>query len=317
MKAFATDAGIEGLSVRELPAPEPGPGEVRVRVRTSALNPADGKVLRGEFVGNVLHGRRRPIVTGWDLAGTVDAVGPGADLAVGDEVWGFLAYSRSTKQGTFAELAVAPAASLARRPASLSPATAVALATAGATALQALRDVAKIRAGQKLLVIGASGGVGSLAVPIGVRLGATVTGVCSAAAADFVRAQGASAVIERGKEMQSQERFDVVFDAAAAWSFGRMKSRLERGGIYVSTLPSPGLLVSMLTAPLQGKRSGFLAVKSVRADLDRLAQWVADGMKVPIDSTFPVAQLANALDRQARGGMKGRVVIGVEGGFGS
>src|SRR3954468_16768081 len=99
MKALCTDSGIAGLAVRELPQPEPGKGEVRVRVKASALNPADQKVLGGELTGNFLHGKKRPLVTGWDLAGTVDAAGPGADLAVGDEVFGFLAYARGTKQG--------------------------------------------------------------------------------------------------------------------------------------------------------------------------------------------------------------------------
>src|SRR4051812_12373290 len=108
MKALCTDSGIASLGVRELPQPEPGNGEVRVRVKTSALNPADQKVLGGELTGNFLHGKKRPLVTGWDVAGTVEAIGPGADLAIGDEVFGFLAYGRSTKRGAFAEQVVLP-----------------------------------------------------------------------------------------------------------------------------------------------------------------------------------------------------------------
>lgn len=163
MKALGTDAGIEALAIRDLPLPEPGPGEVRVHVRASALNPADQKVLGGQFLGNVLHGKERPIVTGWDLAGTVEALGSGADLAVGDEVFGCLAYARTTKRGAFAEAVVAPTSSLARRPSALSPGDACALATAGLTALQAIRDIGRVKPGQRVLVVGASGGVGSLA----------------------------------------------------------------------------------------------------------------------------------------------------------
>src|SRR5204862_7007243 len=99
-------SGIEALTVRDLPVAEPGRGEVRLRVRASALNPADKKVLGGELLGNVLHGKQRPLVTGWDVAGTVEAVGAGADLAIGDEVFGFLAYARSTRRGAFAEQVV-------------------------------------------------------------------------------------------------------------------------------------------------------------------------------------------------------------------
>src|SRR5512135_102517 len=177
MKALATDRGIDGLTVRDLPVTEPGKGEVRLRVHASALNPADQKVLGGEFLGNVLHAKQRPLVTGWDVAGTVEAVGPGADLAIGDEVFGYLLYARKTRRGAFAEQVVVPAFALAKRPASLSPGNAAALATSGATALQVLRDIAGVKPGQRVLVIGASGGVGCFAVQVAVKLGATVTAI--------------------------------------------------------------------------------------------------------------------------------------------
>jgi len=317
MKALATATGVSALGIHDLPLPEPGRGEVRVRVRASALNPADQKVLGGEFAGNVLHGKQRPLVAGYDLAGTVEAVGPDADLAVGDEAFGFLAYSRTTRRGAFAEAALTRADCLARRPAALSPADACALATAGATALQALRDVGRLRPGQRALVVGASGGVGSVAVGVARRLGAHVTGVCSASAADFVRGLGADAVVPRGQEeaLRGGPPFDVVFDAASAWSFGAARPLLSPGGAYVPTLPTLGLFLGMGLAPLLGKRVGFLTVKSRRADLEQLAAWAGEGLKIPIDSSFPVRELGPALARLARGGMRGRVVIDVEGGF--
>jgi len=317
MKALCTDAGIEALAVRELPTPEPGPGEVRVRVKTSALNPADQKVLGGEFAGNVLHGKQRPLVSGWDLAGTVDAVGPGADLAVGDEVFGFLAYGRKTKRGAFAEQVVIPASSLARRPATLAPGDACALATAGLTALQSLRDIGGAKPGSRVLVIGASGGVGCLAVGVGAKLGANVTGFCSAGAADFVRSLGASAILVRGKDdpLGDATRYDVILDAAVAYSFGSMRHLLAPGGVYVSTLPGPLLLLQMPLARILGKRAAFLTVASKRPDLELVAKWAGEGMKIPIDSAYPVRDVAKALARLKAGGMKGRVVINVEGGF--
>ncbi len=317
MKALCTDAGIDALVIGDVPLPEPGPGEVRVHVRASALNPADQKVLGGEFLGNILHGKQHPIVTGWDLAGTVEAVGPGADLAVGDEVFGCLAYARSTKRGAFAEAVVAPASTLARRPSGLSPGDACALATAGLTALQTIRDIGRVKPEQRVLVVGASGGVGSLAVGVASKLGATVTGVCSAGAADFVRSLGAASILVRDQTdvRHDAERYDIILDAAVAYSFGALRHLLRPGGVYISTLPGPGVLFSMALAPLFGKRAAFVVVKSKRADLEQLAAWVAEGMKVPVDSTFPVRDVAKALARLRKGGMKGRVVITVERGL--
>jgi NADPH:quinone reductase len=317
MKALSTARGIAELEIRDLPLPAPGAGEVRVRVRASALNPADQKVLGGEFVGNILHAKQRPLVTGYDLAGTVEAVGPGADLGVGDEVFGFLAYGRATRRGAFAEAAVARAATLARRPGTLSPADACALATAGATALQALRDVGRLQAGQRVLVVGASGGVGSLAIGVAKKLGADVTGICSAAAAEFVRSLGADSVIVRGQDdpLRGGASYDVVFDAACAYSFGAVRHKLQPGGAYIPTLPSPALFLAMGIAPLFGKRAALVAARPRRQDFELLAAWAADGLRIPIDSTFPVRELVKALARLARGGMKGRVVIEVAGGF--
>jgi NADPH:quinone reductase-like Zn-dependent oxidoreductase len=317
MKALSTARGVAELEIRDLPLPEPGAGEVRVRVRASALNPADQKVLGGEFAGNILHGKQRPLVAGYDFAGTVEAVGPGADLAKGDEVFGFLAYGRATRRGAFAEAVVAPSVTLARRPATLSPGDACALATAGATALQALRDIGRVKPGQRVLVVGASGGVGSLAVGVAKKLGADVTGLCSATAVEFVRSLGADSVIVRGQAdpLRGGSSYDVVFDPACAYSFGAVRHMLRPGGAYIPTLPSPGLFLAMGLAPLLGKRVAFLTVRSRRTDLEQLAAWAADGLRIPIDSTFPVRDVGKALARLARGGMKGRVVIEVEGGF--
>lgn len=317
MKALATDSGIEGLSVREMPVPEPRAGEVRLRVRASALNPADQKVLGGEFAGNLLHGKQRPLVTGFDVAGVVDGVGAGVDLALGDEVFGFLAYARSTRRGAFAEQVVAPAASLARRPSSLSAGDACALATAGVTALQTLRDIGNVKPGSRVLVVGASGGVGSLTVGVAVKLGASVTAICGANAVDFVRSLGASTILVRGKDdpLRDPQRYDVIFDAAVAWSYFALRHLLARGGVYVSTLPGPGLFLAIPMARLSGKRASFIVVKPRRADLDLLASWASSGLVIPVDSTFPVRDVGKALARLAQGGMKGRVVISVEGGF--
>lgn len=318
MKTLCSDAGIAGLAVRELPLPEPGPGEVRVRVRASAINPADQKVLAGEFTGNFLHGKAKPLVLGYDLAGTVEAVGAGADLAVGDEVFGFLPYTRATKRGAFAEAVIAPAKALAKRPEGLSPTVACALATAGVTALQALRDIGNVKTGDKVLVIGASGGVGSLAVGIAAHLGAEVTGLCSAGAAELVKSLGATHVIDRSKgdPFAHGGPYNAILDAAAAYSWSATRGRLAPGGAYIATLPSPGLFAGAVLARLSGQRCAFVSTDPRRADFELLAGWVVDGsLRVPIDATFPVRDARAAIERMGKGGMKGRVVIEVEGGF--
>lgn len=318
MKALCTTSGVAGLTIQDLPLPEPGPGEVRVRVRASAINPADEKVLSGGLVGMILHGAAKPVVVGYDVAGTVDAVGAGCDLAVGDEVFGFLPYGRSTKRGAYAEATVVPVSALVRRPPTLSPTDACALATAGVTALQMLRDLGGLKSGQKVLVIGASGGVGSLAVGIATRLGGEVTAICSAGAMELVRGLGAKHLIDRAKGDPLSEGgpYDVIVDAASAYSWSATRHRLAPGGTYVATLPGPAVFAGMALARLAGQRCAFVSVVPRRADFELLASWVADGtLRLAIDSTFPVRDVRAAIERVGRGGMKGRVVIEVEGGF--
>lgn len=316
MKTICSDTGISGLHAQDLPEPVAGPGRVVVRMRASAVNPADEKVLSGSLVGSILHGKQSPVVVGYDVAGTVESVGAGVtELSVGDEVFGHLPYGRGTLRGTYAERVEVAACDLARSPAKLTPSTAAAIGTAGMTALQAMRDTGGLKAGQRVLIIGASGGVGSLAVGIAVRLGAEVTAVCSASAMDFVRALGATHVRDRASALGGDTRFHVVFDAASAHSWFSTRHLLEPGGTYVATLPGAAAMAGIAVAPLFGQRARFFTLAARRSDLDLLASWALDGMPVPIDSTFPVRDLAAALARMGRGGMKGRVVIEVDGGF--
>jgi NADPH:quinone reductase len=318
MKILTTVAGVEGLQIQDHPVAEPGPGEVRVRVRASALNPADQKVLGGDLAGHLLHRKSRPVVVGYDFAGTVEAVGVGADLAVGDEVFGFHDYSRATYCGAFAETTVVRASTVARRPAAVSPAVACAIGTAGATALQCLRDLGRLERGQKVLIIGASGGVGTLAVGVGAHLGAEVTALCGASAFDLVRSLGATHVLDRANEASLREGglYHVIFDTASAYTWFSTRHLLAPGGAYIATLPGPGVFAAMPFAWLRGQRVRSVLVVPVRAELELLASWAADGsLKVPIDSTFPVRDARAGLERIARGGMKGRVVIEVEGGW--
>ncbi len=302
----------------ELPTPAPGPDEVRIRVAASSINPADEKVLRGDFVARFLHGRAEPLVVGYDVAGEVDALGSDvSDLSMGDAVFGHLAYTKETARGAFAEYVVLPARRIAVKPEGISDEVAAAAATVGLTALQSLRDEGRLREGGRALIIGAGGGVGSVAVGVAKRLGAEVTGVCSTKDVERVETLGADEVIDRKKTdlFATKNRFDVVFDTPAVHSYGKCSALLERGGTYVTTLPGLGLFLGMALAPLASKRCRFIAVSSKRADLELLGGWLSDEMDVPIDSTHPVRDLETAVARQADRARAGKVVIDVANGW--
>jgi NADPH:quinone reductase-like Zn-dependent oxidoreductase len=307
-----------GAQLFEIATPKPGRGQVRVRVVSSAVNPADGKIANGEFAGRLLHARVSPLVAGYDFSGVIESCGEDVgDLKPGDEVFGFLAYSSATRQGAFAEMLTANRGEIARKPAGVSHETAAAAATPGATALQFLRDLGRLHEGGRVLIIGAAGGVGSLAVGIAKRLQAQVTAVCSTYAVDFVRGLGADEIVDRRKQdpLTVPGPFDVIFDAATAHSYLACRRQLAKTGSYVPTLPSTGLLVGMALAAFSSQRCAFAAVKSAAKDLEQVAAWLLDGLQAPIEARFPVRELGAAMDRFAKGELRGRVVVQVEGGF--
>lgn len=301
----------------DLDVPEPGAGQVKIKVAWSAVNPADLKASSGEFVGRFVHARPSPLVVGYDFSGTVVG-GPGMrDLRPGDEVFGFLPYSSATRQGAFAEFVSADRLTIARKPESISHEVAAAAATPGLTALQFLRDLGQLKAGGKVLVIGAAGGVGSLSVGVAKRLGAHVTAVCSTYAVDYVRSLGADVVVDRQKQdLRALEGpFDVVFDTAAAYSFFTFRNSIATRGAFVSTLPSPMLFLGKALTALSHKRCEVGTVKPVSADLEQLATWIQGGLHVLINSRFPVKSLGEALALSAKGGTLGRIVVQVDDGF--
>jgi NADPH:quinone reductase-like Zn-dependent oxidoreductase len=201
------------LEVRNVEAPTPREGEVLVRVRAASANPVEWHLVRGDpFPIRLMSGLRRPKDgdLGFDVAGVVEAVGEGVtDLAPGDDVFGH-------GIGSFAELARARSSRLARKPQSLTFERAASVPVAGGTALHALVTHARVEAGERVLIVGAGGGVGSFAVQIAKALGAEVTAVCSGAKADFVRALGADHVVDYTREDMTTvpERYDVVVQLA-------------------------------------------------------------------------------------------------------
>jgi NADPH:quinone reductase-like Zn-dependent oxidoreductase len=322
MRTMAVDefGPVEGLRLVELPVPQPGEGELRVRVVASAVNAADYKITTGTGQPGFIHARSFPLVVGYDFSGTVDAVGARASgLVPGDAVFGHLPYSPRNRRGAFAEYLVTSAGAVGRKPPEVSHEAAAAGATAGLTALQALRDKGRLGAGQRALIAGAAGGVGSVAIGVARRLGASVTAISSSEAAEFVRGLGADRVLERsaagGPLRQTEERHRVFFDTPAAYSFRRCRHLLAPGGTYVTTLPSLGLLADSVAALASSRRCRLIVVRSVPADLETLAGWIAEGMEVPIQAIYPVRDAALAIAEIHRSGRRGRLVVQVADGW--
>jgi len=307
---------IDSLRIGDIEPPKLTPNTILVRVRAASINPADLKVIRGKDGGGFLHAKNFPTAIGFDFSGVVEQVGARAQgRELGDQVFGHLAYSPTTKQGSFAELVAVKPESVGLKPPSVSHEEAAAAATVGCTALQGLRDRGGLKPGQRVLVNGASGGVGSYAVQIATALGAEVVGTASAAKASFVRSLGVDEVIDyRQTPLSSLNRtFDLFLDAAATSSFGEAKPLLNRGGAYVTLLPSASLFGAMLLSLFSSKRCRFVTVQSRAADLEQLAAWMVSGeLKASVEETFPLSDLSIALSALDSGSVRGKLAVRID-----
>ena len=310
------------LSVGEIERPTPRDGEVLVRVRAASVDRGTWHLMAGlAYPIRLVFGLRRPtfVNPGRTVAGTVEAIGAGVTgFGPGDEVYGI-----ASANGTFAEYAVVPAAKLAPKPANLSFEQAATVPVSASTALQAVRDHAKVRAGEKVLVIGASGGVGGFAVQIAKAFGAEVTGVASTAKLDAVRALGADSVVDYTREDVGSlgERFDVVLDIAGNRSLTQLRRVLtphgrlvivggETGGKWLDGLDRQ--LRAVLLNPFVGQQLGFFVNKENAADLRALTELIEAGQVTPlIDRTYPLRETAAAIRQLIDGRATGKLAITV------
>lgn len=306
------------VAVAEVPTPEPGPGRVLVRVAAAPVTAADVAARSGSpWFARLYFGLTRPKwpVLGSSFAGTIEALGDGVTgFAVGDTVWGM-----SSDFGGHAELLVADASAvLGVLPAGLSAVDAAAILDGALTALPFLRDGAQLAAGQSILITGASGGVGSVAVQLAAHLGGIVTAHTSTGNVELVRSLGATDVIDYTATdyARSGRTWDVVLDAAGKSSFGTARRVLTPGGIYLSTVPSVGVLLGMLfTRRSRGKRArilftGLRPVGDVRPELDVIADVITAGrLRAVIDQELPLDRASEAHAYVERGHKKGVVLL--------
>jgi len=292
------------------PDPAASPSGVLVRAAAGGLNPKDALLRKGKF-SRTLARDPLPRASGMEVAGDVIAVGQDVSgFSVGDVVFGM---TNRFSGGLHAEMAALEENEITLVPTNVSTAAASAVPLAAQTALQALRDCCRIEAGQKLLINGASGGVGHFAVQIAKVLGAEAHAVCGARNADFVRSLGADAVYDYNAKPAPEVdgRFDCVFDVFGRFTRADFKRQLGRGGIFVSTVPKFSTIGAELLARIgAAKSSRLVGVRSDAADLRRIAQWMADGRVTPhVEAVYPVTRAADAHRHIESKHTVGKVVI--------
>ncbi|MGC4888844.1 NAD(P)-dependent alcohol dehydrogenase [Micromonospora sp. DT227] len=325
MKAIVQDryGPPETLTLADVPVPQPTADQVRVRVEAAALNAYDWHATRGDpWLARLAMGRTRPRarIRGRDFAGRVEAVGADVrQVRVGDPVYGDL----GDANGAFAEYVCVPEDLVAAAPANLTPQQAAALPLAGTTALLGLRDAGRVQPGQRVLVNGASGGVGTLAVQLAKAFGATVTAVCSTRNVDLVRTLGADHVIDYTRDdfTRDPRRHDVVFDLVGNRSLTALRRALtptgtlvlSGGGVYRGGhLVGPVWLLTRgrLVAPLVRHRIVVLATTPGRRHLDALRAHAEAGHLTPVvDRTYPLAEVPAAIRYLEGGHARAKVVI--------
>lgn len=320
MKAIVQDeyGSADALDLRDIEKPEIDDDEVLIRVHAAGVNIADWAIMNGlPYVARPVYGLRKPKnpVRGSDVSGTVEAVGAGVTrLHPGDEVFG-------ESVGSFAEYATGTEGKLAPKPANLTFEQAAAVPMAGLVALQALSDHGDVRAGQKILINGASGGIGTFAVQIAKSLGAEVTGVCSTRNMDMVRSLGADHVIDYSHEnfTQMNQRYGFILDNVANHSMSELRGALTPEGTLVPNgggfdnhwFASGGRMINAyaLKRFVSHKLRPFL-VSSKFEDLVPLKELIEAGKVVPvIDRTYPLSEASQAIRYVGEGHTRGKVVI--------
>jgi NADPH:quinone reductase-like Zn-dependent oxidoreductase len=321
MKAMVHDSygPPEILRLDDVAPPIPGDREVLVRVHAAGVNWADYSIVTGvPYMVRLGFGMRRPKngIRGTDVSGHVAAVGSKVThFKEGEEVFGWCKHA-------FAEFVAVPEAHLVAKPAAISHEQAAGVPMAGMVALQALRDVGKVQPGQRVLIVGASGGIGTMAVQIAKEMGAEVTGVCSTDNVELVQSIGADHVIDYTKNdfTEMDERYDFILDIADTHSFSERRRVLEPNGVLIPNSGEGGrlagslgrIIAARLLSPFVSQKLHPFLSTFKREDLIALHELIEAGQLVPVvGATFPLTETAKALDLVGGRHSRGKTVITV------
>ncbi|XOV93625.1 MAG: NAD(P)-dependent alcohol dehydrogenase [Bacteroidota bacterium] len=307
------------LQFQEVAKPEPGDDEILVKIHATSVTRAHTMMRTGyPLIGRLVIGLTKPKnqIPGTDLAGVIESIGKNiSDLQVGDEVFG----STDVNMGCYAEyVKVKKDDILIRKPKKMTFAEATAILDGSTTALPFLQSIAKVKKGQKILINGASGGIGTAAVQLAKFFGAHVTGVCGPSNQEMVKALGADEVIDYTKEdfTKSDATYDIIFDTVGKQSFKKCKPVLSVEGIYISPVLNVGLLMDMLFTSIFGKKKAMFAATGMLKTEEKLENigFISslinqEKLKVIIDRTFRLEDTADAHRYVDQGHKKGNVVV--------
>lgn len=324
MKAivYARYGSADVLELRDLPTPTPADNEVLIKIHASTVTPVDcvfrsGRPLFARPFTGFFSPRNK--VLGTELAGKVVAIGKDVTgFAVGDRFFG----APANGCGAHGEFICLPAdGAVSKMPANLTFGQSAAICNGALTALPFLRDNARIEPGQKVLIIGAAGSIGTFAVQLARHFGAEVTGVCSANNGELVKSLGAGVVIDYNQQdfTSGDTRYDIIFDTVGKSTFSQCRGILAKGGVYLTTVPSLPIMWQMLWTSLSGGKRAIFAATGLRPahaqnrDLHILTDLIEAGHLTPvIDRTYPMHQIAKAHRYVERGHKRGNVVINIQ-----
>ncbi|MBS1953837.1 MAG: NAD(P)-dependent alcohol dehydrogenase [Cyanobacteria bacterium SZAS-4] len=303
------------FKVEEIEKPKPGSHQVLIEVKNSSINPVDWKIRAGHL--SLLIPKHWPRVLGVDCSGIVAEVGDSVrSFAPGDAVFGMSNPLRS-QYGAYAQYCICDKDSITKKPDGLSFSDAASIPVAALTAYKAFKLQIKLQPGQKVLINGASGGVGSFAVQIAKAMGAKITATCSADNIEFVRSLGADEVVDyKEQDIRTlSEKFDGIFDASAKLNFAAATRMLTKHGVYVTTVPDPFTVLGLLTSILGGKKAYIVSAGSgafVSQELSAIAEMVLSGQVKPIIAkSVSLEEVPDSQKFSEAGHARGKTVIDI------
>jgi len=298
------------LSLAQQAVPTPGKHEVLIEVKAASVNPVDWKIRSGRLL--IKTGLRPPKILGSDFSGVIQAIGSQVnEYAVGDEVWGKF---DSFKGGSYAQMVVARTSQIGLKPVNLDFFQAAAVPNVGLTAFQAMVHKARLQPGQQVLINGASGGVGLMAVQMAKAMDCEVTAVCSGKNQALARSMGADHVLDYRQDdiLAANKAYQVFFDCVANQSFFRVYRTLKPGGVHIKTMPDMYTMAGQLIRPLSVRRPDHIMVKPSHGDLEQLKKWIEEGQLKPvIQQIFPLSSVASAHRLSETGRVVGKLVLDV------